>query len=708
MVFLLLLSMLLYTWPGAEAVQCEYDTLFKKLTSVKAEQLFTIRSVTVVIEPSSAVERGTNVTIRCQAVVSSQEPHLNRRYQIHKDGTVVYSKSTSSSEDLLYPLPLARVSNTGKYRCQVAIERKKQSSSIEKLSVTGLSKPELHLNKGVFSEGEEVNARCEAPGETGSIIFFFYKNSKEIQEERVATSYVETRLRFNDPGIHKLTCSYTVLIMPDSIQSNTSNTVLVSVKELLIQPVLKISSEWKIFEGDHVNISCSITGHHSNLNTTKVYLSTGLRLLASGNTHASHGLNVLAVDSGEIECRLEMGDVVKLVTRNLTVTELFSAPTLSMDPAEVFPSDVLRFVCTSLNYSSERVRAKDVRYTIRTHNKLSPQDMGEGVYVVHTSSKDFNYTCQAEAKGVTKSSNTLQVKPKVPVSSPDVFTEGRVILGHPFQVGCVSTRGSWPINYTLLREDQVINSSTVRQPQRQALFPLTIHRAQDMELYRCGAQNGRFALRGLQLNTTVTEPLSEPGLSVLPDLDSITEGSELYLICSIRGSPPVTFKWYRGGSTQPLFTTTSQAVTEAHRLPAVSSQQSGLYYCEALNYANSVRSQEVTIQVRMAKWKKALVGASCLLLLALLLLLLLLRFKAKRVRVDGAATSVWSERPPDTGSDDERSVTTNEPDVEYTEVVHPQPVDFTKVPLKKGTDTVYSELQTSPHGPGDDHDYVSP
>ncbi|MED6243827.1 hypothetical protein ATANTOWER_027689 [Ataeniobius toweri] len=51
-----------------------------------------------------------------------------------------------------------------------------------------------------------------------------------------------------------------------------------------------------------------------------------------------------------------------------------------------------------------------------------------------------------------------------------------------------------------------------------------------------------------------------------------------------------------------------------------------------------------------------------------------------------------------TETDDEISTLSNEPEVEYTEVVHSHSADPSRSPLRKGTDTVYSELQNSPHG----------
>lgn len=99
---------------------------------------FTIRNITLSVEPSAEVPRGTNVTIRCTAVVSSsgQEP-LNRKYSIYQGSNNIYTKNTITSEDLLYLLPDARVSNTGKYKCAINIEGKNMQSDATKLTVTG-------------------------------------------------------------------------------------------------------------------------------------------------------------------------------------------------------------------------------------------------------------------------------------------------------------------------------------------------------------------------------------------------------------------------------------------------------------------------------------------------------------------------------------------------------------------------------------------
>lgn len=99
---------------------------------------FTLKNLVLSIEPSPNVSRGTNVTLRCKAAISSLEGEpLSSEYTIYKDNEKVYTKTSITSEDLLYPLPEAKVSNTGKYMCTISIEGKEIKSEVEKLTVTG-------------------------------------------------------------------------------------------------------------------------------------------------------------------------------------------------------------------------------------------------------------------------------------------------------------------------------------------------------------------------------------------------------------------------------------------------------------------------------------------------------------------------------------------------------------------------------------------
>ncbi|XP_056265766.1 platelet endothelial cell adhesion molecule isoform X3 [Pseudoliparis swirei] len=695
-------------------------------------QMFMIRDVTLSIEPGGDVTRDTNVTLRCRAAVSSSGPEvLTREYTIYKDGTAIYTKTSRGAEDLLYRLDEARVANTGRYACKVAIEGRPATSGTKKLTVTGLSEPVLRLNKGVVSEGEELTATCTAPGEAGSIFFYFYEDGAEIREQQVGSDRAEVTLRLGGVGVRRLHCAYTVLVSPHAFKSTESNGVTVSVKELPIAVVLEILPRTpKIYEGDELFVSCSVQNALHAFDSVHLYLSQGDKLLSRGHARVNHSGVALAEEPADFECRLETGDVVKLDKKTISVTELFSAPTLSMSPAEVFQKEQVRLTCRSESSAPERLDGEELVYTLDPPGgPLAPR--GPGVFSGYALPYDFNYTCAARVKGIVKHSAALSVRPKVSVSTPKISMVGRAVLGRPFQILCRSDVGSLPVNYTLLTGYDPLSTVTVERPPRQALFTATVHKPEDIGKFMCEAQNRqREAPLSKRLNATVIVPLTHPLLTVIPHLADISEGDDLYLICGVRGSPPVSFKWYRVGERQPLYTTTSGQNHTDYRLPGLSRGHSGVYYCEAVNHAdNVVRSDSVTIEVRLALWKKALAGGFSLLALCVLLVVCVLCFRSKRGNREAAAElSVEGGRSGgqrveratarssvcvtecilSAARDEESSVVSNEPDVEYTEVVHPRPVDPNRAGLlRKGPDTVYSELQSAPHGAADHLDYGS-
>ncbi|XP_062420596.1 platelet endothelial cell adhesion molecule isoform X2 [Pungitius pungitius] len=679
---------------------------------VKAQRSFTIKDIALSIEPSSIVSRDTSVTLRCQANVSSfgLEP-LSREYTIYKDGITVYTKNSSSSEDLLYRLSGVRVSNTGKYWCKINIEGKPMTSAARKLTVTGLSKPVLHVNKGVVTEGEETTATCTAHGETGSIFFYFYEDSTEMTPQdraQVNANQAEVKLSFRTAGIHRIHCAYTVLVTPESFKSEESSAVVVSVKELPVAAVLEILPHSTIYEGDKLSISCTAKNLLPTYEGVHFYLSRGNQLLSRGDTEVNYSSIALAEDIRDFECRLEVGDVVKSDTGRISVTELFSVPTLTVSPAEVFQRENITLTCKSESSASVRLDQEELTYALDPPGSLLVSG-GTGIFSGRAPPHNFNYTCVARAKGVEKHSEPLTVRPKVAVSTPKISVEGRAVLGKPFKILCQSDVGSLPINYTLLKGHDPLSTAAVTQPSQPALFTVSVERPDEISKFTCEAKNsGRDAASSRGLDATVIEPLSHPILTVIPHLPEISEEDNLLLICGVRGTPPVTFKWYRVGTEQPLFTTTSSKNNSDYQVHRLSREHSGVYYCEAVNHANNaVRSERVTIEVHLALWKKLVIGGFCLLTLFVLVVVSVLCFRSKRVRLDRATVSVWSERPPEEVNDEESSVASKEPDVEYTEVVHPRPVDPTRVPLKKGTETVYSELQNSPDGAADPHDYGS-
>ncbi|XP_027138906.1 platelet endothelial cell adhesion molecule isoform X3 [Larimichthys crocea] len=685
---------------------------------VNAEPYFVLRAITLTIEPGANVTRDTSVTLRCHASISSsgQEP-LSREYTLYKGSERIYNKVMSTSEDFLHQLPNARLSDTGKYKCEIRIKDKSKTSENVELTVTGLSKPVLHVNNSMVSEGEEVIATCMAPGERGSFYFYFYEDSKEIHNMQASSNQAEARLSINSVGSHIIHCEYAVLVIPFVFKSEQSDTLKVSVTELSIAVSLDISPQHNIYEGDQIDITCSVINFPQRSYKSNLYLSQGDKILkVEEKTTFTHSMIIKAKDSVLFECGLEMGNVKKVTTKKVSVTELFSVPTLTMSPAEVFQRDAITLTCRSENYAPQRLKDEELTYSLEP--TLNLQEHGKGVYSVKATFRDINITCIAKARDLMKQSEILAVRPKVRASRPRISVIGRAIIQQPITILCQSDSGSLPINYTLFKGYDALNTISVKDSFQQALFTVTINRADEIKQYTCEADNTKGRMQSEssdRLRAFVTEPLKNPALIVIPEVEQIFEGGHLSLICTVTGTPPVTFKFYQQGNKDPLHTTTSNENHTSYEVPRLSKAHSGKYFCEADNHAHQVVSTElVNIEVRMAIWKKALIGGSCLLALSVLVVVCVLCFKSKRgkreapaelsvkpsspksddsltvnlthdtevynadtVKVDKATVSVWSKRPPedDVVDDEESSVVNSEPDVEYTEVVHPQPVD---------------------------------
>ncbi|KAJ8363598.1 hypothetical protein SKAU_G00124290 [Synaphobranchus kaupii] len=743
-----------------------------------------IESVKLTVLPGHHVESGTNVTLQCDPQITSSTGHpLTHQYTFYRDSTTVYTKNTTTGSPLAYLIPQARVANSGSYKCSVTVHGKHSESSSKLLNVTGLQTPVLFINKSFVTEGEEVTASCSAPKEFGSFYFYFYEGSKEVKKMATSSNVVKAELKFTSQGNKSLYCEYVIDLQPGVIRSSKSTTSQVYVQELSIRPSIEILPSTNIIEGDILQITCNVSG--SRQKSITVYVSKDSDIKQNGEDSIVYVKKVLSDDSGVYECKSMMGNVLKSVNSSVVVSELFSKPILTMEPHEVFEKESFSLACSSANISTERIQQNDVKYSLYNNGRLLTAGDFRGKFSnkAHTS-HNGNYTCEAVAKMIRKPSNVIVFKAKVLVSKPLINVFDKVIVGKPFRVHCHCENGSLPISYTLLNNKVTQQPiMRVREPNYKAFFTVTIRRKEDIRNFTCEAENNGYSSKkeSEALNVTVIEPVSNPTLLIMPNYGKVTEGEELYLACSVReGSPPITFKWYRDGLDQPMYTTTTKERSESYTLGHAIGDHSGKYHCVAVNWANeAVPSKVAVISVSLARWKKVLIGAFCLLLLAALVGFGCYRYRAKRGKretatelsvkpsspksedsltvslahdtevynahkgaaphfdgtegraangtrdsvaslpvngsnrssynsVDVGGRSVWSERESDSDTDNQSSEEApKEPDVEYTEVVHLQPADGSRAPVRKGTDTVYSELQNSSQGVADQSGYGS-
>lgn len=101
----------------------------------------------LIVHPRDEVERGTNVTLECQAEVSHKEgSQPNHNYSFYKDFKSLNTDQTSS-RDNFYSIPDARMAHSGKYQCVVNTKGQKEQSSVKALTVKGRGTHQFNVQK---------------------------------------------------------------------------------------------------------------------------------------------------------------------------------------------------------------------------------------------------------------------------------------------------------------------------------------------------------------------------------------------------------------------------------------------------------------------------------------------------------------------------------------------------------------------------------
>ncbi|XP_051996677.1 platelet endothelial cell adhesion molecule isoform X3 [Xyrauchen texanus] len=629
-------------------------------TSEEAHADIILKKADLTIQPRNEVQRGTNVSLTCLAEVSySAKAHPIHKYMFYKDYQLLHTEETSNTE-LLYSISDARVGHSGKYKCAVVIGEQNKDSIGKDLTVKGLQTPVLSVDKFTVREGDVITADCTAEGEIGSLMFFFRDGDNEIYMESTNNHQVQKKLSLSK-GTSNLFCNYFINLGGTMLQSNGSNVISVNIQELEITPSITVKPLTNVIEGDTINFRCNVDMIQQKNSDLKISLVHGLTVLSFNMTQKNYTMSAKANDSGEFECISSMGNIHKSSSVNITVKELFSMPVLSITPPKVFEGEHFNIRCHVKSFASERIQKDDIKYSIFKDN--TPKISNDRYSDTASRATNGKYMCSAKANGIIKESWAEIFEAKVLVSKPEITVDGPVIVGKPFWITCHSENGSLPINYTLKRNHFNVNWTEESYTHNKSRFLVEISTPADISSYWCEAKNNGpvSAKMSERLYAHVIVPVGKPLLTVLPVPGNIEEGQDLTLICGIpKGSPPISFTFYRSIHTL-LHNITVQSNSSSYVLTAVTRQDSGSYYCRALNSAEEASmSDPITVEV-------------------------------------GVNESVWSKGPPNVDQDSEGSPF--EGDIEYTEVVHPQPVDPVRIPLRKGTDTVYSELQTSQGAP---------
>ncbi|XP_012588608.1 PREDICTED: platelet endothelial cell adhesion molecule isoform X2 [Condylura cristata] len=690
------------------------------------ENSFTINSIHMEILPKNEVQNGENLTLQCIVDVSTTSL-FKPQYQMlfYKNDALFYNISTVKSTES-FPIPQARVYNSGTYKCTVILNNKEKTSAEYQVFVRGVPNPRVTLDKKEAIEGGVVKVNCSVPEERPPIHFIIEKfklEVKDVKQKREKTSLTQNSVMMEFPveeqdHIISFHCQVIIVSGTQVESSQSVKSDMVTVTESFTTPKFHIRPQGLITEGDELQIRCTIQVTHLPQVFPEIIIQKDKVIVAhskEGN-QAVYSVMAMVEHSGHYKCKVETSRISKVSSIVVNITELFSKPKLEFTSTRLDQGEILSLWCSvpgqpPANFSIQK-GDMIVSQTQNFTKIASVWDSG-------------TYTCLAGVGKVVKKSNSVNITVCEMLSRPRIFHNARseVIKGQTIEVSCQSTNGSSPISYSLLkasnvldRRDENSNSPAVFQDKP----------TQDTE-YQCLADNchshDRIASSVLQVK--VIAPVDEVKLSFL--LDNVVEsGKTIALQCAVNeASGPITYKFYRDKEDRPFFETSlndTQAIW--HRTEA-SKEHEGQYYCTALNRANPPKSNTpqsniLTVKVFFAPWKKALIAVfvTGVIIAALILgarCYVLKKGRAKQMPVEmsrpaAPLLSSNSEKMSDATIEASRHYGYNEDvanhakkpinenkepltlDVEYTEVEVTSPEPHRGLETK-GTETVYSEIR---------------
>ncbi|XP_074870398.1 platelet endothelial cell adhesion molecule isoform X4 [Carettochelys insculpta] len=692
--------------------------------SLKAQDVvITINQVKLTVQ-SQEVMNGESIELTCTADIGkSDNLQMQHTFSFYQDDSLVHN-TTSANDSVHYKIAQARIMNSGNYKCTVEARGKMKSSEDLQVQVKGQSPPKLTAQKEEVTEGEEVVLRCEQSEEKPPFTFLFHKLLPNEQKQVKLKQELEknsTTVRFpvqEGDRILRFACIVRVTSAFGVEESNPSNVILVTVVEPFSKPKLSVRSPGNITEGDRLDINCTTVV--ANKQEVEILIQKDRRILNSSRGRESVTYSTIATveNNGNYTCKAELGSVSKTRSINIVVSELFAKPVLTPSLTDLDENETLSLWChingsPNANYSIiKRPSKNDTLLKISSNLTITAQVKDTGTYV-----------CRGEMKGIVKESNPVQITVYAPVSNPVLSVANPsavMVLGETLLLRCQSDSGTPPINYTLFRGKTLICTITVLN-NTHAEFRENQTKLHGLSEYRCEASNRHsYAKRSShRLNVTVIAPVRNVSLGSLP-YGEVENGGDIAFLCTVsEGSLPINFSIFKQNEKKPLFYESKMDTRVTWQKKALNKQDTGKYFCEASNEARlPVRSNLLPVKVVLAVWQKGFIAALVLAVIAIAASVfwwyLRKKEKGKHASMEmSGSTAATSEKLASgqnndgeiyTGSvysedgenhiksaDENKGPDQESAEVEYTEVEAPTPDPY-RAPVKKGTDTVYSEI----------------
>lgn len=369
---------------------------------------------------------------------------------------------------------------------------------------------------------------------------------------------------------------------------------------------LSISLPHRVYEGDHVAISC--TGEKNHDIKRLKYFKDGSHIATYSSASSYTIANARFSDSGSYFCKADRKlflfiDVTE-ETRHawLDIQELFPAPGLTVSSLQPIEGRSVTLSCNTW-LPSDRATTQ-LRHSFFKDGHILQSGGSSPTFTISAIWKEDsgNYWCEAmtASHSVLKQSRRSYIDvERIPVSQVSMEIKsprGCGVEGQTLVLVCSVAKGTGLIMYSWHREDT--EESVERKSQRSQRVELEITTVRESHAggYYCTADNGYGLVPSAIVNVTVKVPVWHPLLSisapgVLPFIGDVVE-----LQCEDkRASPPVLYWFYHENITLGNISTPSGG--KASFKLTLTAGHSGNYSCEADNGLGTKRSEVVLLSV---------------------------------------------------------------------------------------------------------------
>ncbi|XP_041959447.1 B-cell receptor CD22-like [Alosa sapidissima] len=543
--------------------------------AVSVQVLYPPKSTIIVSHPSGEITEGTRVTLTC---MSEADPPVHTYTWIKKRGAVELKSGKENT------LTFSRISSedSGEYLCRAANMIGKQDSPtmLIKVSYRPKNTRVVSAPSGEITEGTRVTLTCmsEAAPPVHTYTWIKKRGAVELKSGKENT-LTFSRISSEDSGEYLCRAD-------NAIGQQDSPAVSVRVLYPPKSTIIVSRPSGEITEGTRVTLTC-MSEADPPVHTYTWIKKRGAVELKSGKENTLTFSRISSEDSGEYLCR-----AANMIGKQDSPTMLIKVSyrpkntrVLSNPSGEITEGTRVTLTCMSeadppvhtYTWIKKRGAVELKSGNTLTFSRISSEDSGE-------------YLCRAANRIGQQDSPAVSVQVLYPPKSTTIVSSpsGEITEGTRVTLTCMSEAAPPVHTYTWIKKSGAVELESGKEN------TLTFRNicSEDSGKYLCRAANRIGYQNSPAVSVDVSYPPKNTAVSVAPS-EMLLMGSTVTLTCSSDAKPPVeSVSWFKVNESTPVGSGQQYSITN------ISSEDGGLYYCEARNKYGAEISSAVLITVK--------------------------------------------------------------------------------------------------------------